>query len=92
MFSRPTMAGLEPIPRSLSRSAAHSRTWSCCAPTATMVDKAPDAFPDQMMLGWKREHANKLSGLFGAVTYDNRAATRRAVEPLLAQNYAIFDL
>lgn len=62
-----------------------------CANCHTMVDKAPDAFPDQMMLGWKREHANKLSGLFGAVTYDNREVARRAVEPILAENYAIFE-
>lgn len=62
-----------------------------CANCHTMVDKAPHAFPDQMILGWKREHANKLNGLFGAVTYDNRAVARRAVEPLLAENYAIFE-
>lgn len=62
-----------------------------CANCHTMVDKAPGIFPDHMMLGWKREHANKLSGLFGAVTYDNRAVARRTVEPLLAENYAIFE-
>lgn len=62
-----------------------------CANCHTMVDKAPDAFTDQMMLGWKREHATKLSGLFGAVTYENRAVALRAVEPLLTENYAIFE-
>jgi len=62
-----------------------------CANCHTMVDKAPDAFPDSMMLGWKREHANKLHGLFGAVRFDERAAVRQVVEPLLAQNLAIFQ-
>jgi len=62
-----------------------------CANCHTRVDKAPDAFPDSMMLGWKREHANKLRGLFGAVRFDDRAAVRQAVEPLLAQNLAIFQ-
>jgi len=61
-----------------------------CANCHTMVDKAPDAFPDRMILGWKREHANKLQGLFGVVKFDNRTDARRAVEPLLAENHAIF--
>jgi hypothetical protein len=62
-----------------------------CANCHTMVDKAPDAFPDQTMLAWKREHAEKLRGLFGAVQFDSRAEARRVVEPLLAQNSAIFQ-
>lgn len=62
-----------------------------CANCHTKVDKAPDAFPDSMMLGWKREHANKLRGLFGAVRLDDRAAARQVVEPLLTQNLAVFQ-
>lgn len=62
-----------------------------CANCHTMVDKAPDAFPDKMMLGWKREHADKLRGLFGAVQVGDRVAARQVVEPLLAQNLAIFE-
>jgi hypothetical protein len=62
-----------------------------CANCHTMVDKAPDAFPDSMILQWKREHANKLQGLFGAVRFDNRTVARQVVEPLLAQNLAIFQ-
>lgn len=61
-----------------------------CANCHTKVDKAPDAFPDTMMLGWKREHANKLQGLFGAVRFGDRAGARQLVEPLLAKNHAIF--
>jgi hypothetical protein len=62
-----------------------------CANCHTMVDKAPNAFPDSMMLGWKREHANKLQGLFGAVQFGDRTAALQVVEPLLAQNFAIFQ-
>ena len=61
-----------------------------CANCHTMVDKAPEAFPDRVMLNWKREHANKLQGLFGAVKFSNRASIRQAVEPILAENHAIF--
>lgn len=62
-----------------------------CANCHTMVDKVPEAFPDWMMLNWKREHANKLQGLFGAVRYGDRASARQAVGPLLTQNHAIFQ-
>lgn len=62
-----------------------------CANCHTMVDKASESFPDSMILGWKREHAHKLQGLFGAVRFDDRTAARQVVEPLLAQNLAIFQ-
>lgn len=62
-----------------------------CANCHTMVDKAPKAFPDALMLGWKRQHANKLRDLFGAVRFNDRSAARQVVEPLLAQNLAIFQ-
>jgi hypothetical protein len=61
-----------------------------CANCHTMVDKAPGAFSDMTMLSWKREHANKLQGLFGAVKFSDRTSAHEAVEPLLAENYAIF--
>lgn len=61
-----------------------------CANCHTMVDKAPDAFPDEMMLSWKREHANKLQALFGAIKFGDRAGARQVVEPFLAENLAIF--
>ncbi|BET10743.1 hypothetical protein [Pandoraea sputorum] len=62
-----------------------------CANCHTKVDKAPDAFPDALILGWKREHAKKLQGLFGAVQFDERASARQVVEPLLTENFAIFQ-
>jgi hypothetical protein len=62
-----------------------------CANCHTMVDKASEAFLDSMILGWKREHAHKLQGLFGAVRFDDRTAAHQVVEPLLAQNLAIFQ-
>jgi hypothetical protein len=61
-----------------------------CANCHTMVDKAPGAFPDRMIFGWKREHANKLQRLFGVVKFEDRADARHALEPLLAENHAIF--
>ena len=62
-----------------------------CANCHTMVDKAPSAFPDDMMLGWKREHKDKLQGLFGAETFGTRVKARETLTPILAENHAIFN-
>jgi hypothetical protein len=62
-----------------------------CAICHTVVDKAPEAYPDGKILGWKRDHAAKLKALFGVVEFDSREAAREAIEPILSQNRAIFD-
>lgn len=62
-----------------------------CANCHTIVDKAPAAYPDAMILRWKREHANKLRALFGVVRFEDRFQGRQAVEPILAENLAIFE-
>lgn len=61
-----------------------------CANCHTMVDKAPDAFPDEMMLGWKRDHAKRLQAVFGVTVFDDREAARAVIAPLLEENRAIF--
>lgn len=62
-----------------------------CAFCHTIVDKAPEAYPDEKVLGWKRNHASKLKALFGVVEFSSREAAWEAVEPILSQNHAIFD-
>lgn len=61
-----------------------------CANCHTMVDKAPDAYPVEAMLRWKREHADKVLSLFGAVKFARREDVREVVEPLLLENQSIF--
>jgi hypothetical protein len=75
---------------SLEERGAFENLVMLCANCHTMVDKAPSAFPDKTILSWKREHANRLLGLFGAVKFGDRASAREVVEPLLAENHAIF--
>jgi hypothetical protein len=62
-----------------------------CAVCHTMIDKAPDAYTDDMILGWKRDHAQKLQGLFGVTEFPNRGAARAVIAPLLNENRAIFE-
>ncbi|MBR9874353.1 MAG: hypothetical protein GYB23_08810 [Vibrionaceae bacterium] len=63
-----------------------------CANCHTKVDKAPDAFPDSTLHRWKREHEQKLLKLFGVQDFDNRESARDAVEPLIVENRAVFEM
>lgn len=60
-----------------------------CPTCHTRIDKAPKAFPPSVVLAWKREHKRRIADLFGFREYATRAAARRAVEPLLAENRTI---
>ncbi|GLK79248.1 hypothetical protein GCM10008174_09890 [Methylopila turkensis] len=62
-----------------------------CAVCHTMIDKAPDAYPDDVIRGWKRDHAKKLQSLFGVTEFSDRGAARAVVAPLLDENRAIFE-
>jgi hypothetical protein len=55
------------------------------------VDKAPEDFPDTMLLGWKEEHAKRVAELFGASEYGSRQEVRQALEGALSENRAIFE-
>lgn len=62
-----------------------------CPTCHTMIDKAPQDFPDEAVIGWKREHERKLAGLFGAQVFDTRAEALAAIKPLMRQNRMIFQ-
>jgi hypothetical protein len=62
-----------------------------CANCHTMIDKAPDDFPDATIRAWKRERVERLAGLFGAVHLPSREAVRALIEPLMYENKHILD-
>lgn len=62
-----------------------------CANCHTTIDKAPTDFPDTLLKEWKREHVERIAALFGAVECGDRVSARKAIEPALAENRAIFD-
>jgi hypothetical protein len=62
-----------------------------CANCHAIIDKAPGDFPDAMVRKWKRRHVDRITSLFGAVEYPDRASARKAIEPALAENRAVFD-
>lgn len=62
-----------------------------CSACHTEVDKAPEDFPDTMLLGWKEKHATAVAELFGAAEYSSRQEARDALEAALSENRAIFE-
>lgn len=61
-----------------------------CATCHTIIDKAPMVFPDPVILGWKRQHADKLRSLFGVTHCKTREACLLLIGPLLSENAQIF--
>jgi hypothetical protein len=61
-----------------------------CSLCHTIIDKAPEAHPDSVVLGWKRTHADRLRSLFGVTLFEKRSDGRRAIEGLLRENRQIF--
>ncbi len=63
-----------------------------CPTCHTMIDKAPQDFPDHTVISWKKEHERKLAELFGAQALATRSETLAAIKPLMRQNRMIFQL
>jgi len=62
-----------------------------CANCHVTIDKAHADFPDDMVRDWKRKHVDRITSLFGAVEYPDRASARKAIEPVLLENRTVFD-
>jgi hypothetical protein len=62
-----------------------------CSLCHTIIDKAPEAYPDPVILEWKRTHAEKLRSLFGVTPFEKRSDARTAIEGPLRENRQIFQ-
>lgn len=61
-----------------------------CPNCHTIIDKAPEEFPVQLIRDWKASHEERLSEAFGIAECNDRDSARNLVEPLFAQNAEIF--
>ena len=62
-----------------------------CVKCHTLVDKAPESYPDTTLASWKARHIERLASLFGARRFESRTDVREAIRPLLSENKTIFD-
>lgn len=68
---------------------AFSNLILLCANCHTVIDKAPEAFPDTAIVKWKSGHEARIASVFGSVSYGNRADARKAFLALTVRTGAI---
>lgn len=61
-----------------------------CPTCHTMVDKEPERYPCHQLIEWKRNHIAKITEAFSLDCYNSREDIRRAIEPLMEENFAVF--
>jgi HNH endonuclease len=62
-----------------------------CPTCHTVVDKAPGAYPADVLRGWKRRSQEARAVAHGTPVFTSRPSAREFVEPLLGANRAVFD-
>jgi len=62
-----------------------------CVICHTMIDKAPDKFPDPLVRSWKQNRADILAGLFGTSDLVSRREVRSMIEPIMDENLVILQ-
>lgn len=62
-----------------------------CASCHTVVDKAPEAYPTEMLLEWKEHRRAAVHQAAGTPVFSTRDAARQHIEPLLDANRAVFE-
>ena len=62
-----------------------------CPTCHTVVDKAPEAFPDSLMHQWKRMHVDKLATVFAIHRYSSRVEVRTALIHILGENRTVHE-
>ena len=62
-----------------------------CPNCHSVIDKAEEEYPDQLISEWKSKHTDKIKGLFNIKEYGSRNEVRKIIEPLLNENQTIFN-
>ena len=62
-----------------------------CSACHTIIDKAEQDFPDQLLASWKRDHEERLAKIFGAVHLGSRAEVFSCINAPMQENRIIFQ-
>lgn len=62
-----------------------------CPSCHTLIDKAPQHFPPELLLEWKRTHQDAVRSALLTPIFKDRPELRSAVRPLLERNKGIFE-
>jgi hypothetical protein len=61
-----------------------------CPNCHTIVDKAEEEYPDDLISEWKNKHTDNINRLFNIKKYKSRDEVRKHIEPFLNENHTIF--
>ena len=61
-----------------------------CPRCHTIIDKAEEDYPVELLLEWKRNHKQIIADAFGVSIFHSREEARKALAPLLDENNYIF--
>jgi hypothetical protein len=59
-----------------------------CPTHHTLVDKAHELYPEDVLLGWKSEHESRVRSLLGSPSYSNKNEMCVAIHRLLIENHS----
>ncbi len=62
-----------------------------CPSCHTEIDKSEQDYPAELLHEWKASHQAAIQQVFGATKFTTRSKVREAIEPLLAENHALFE-
>lgn len=62
-----------------------------CPRCHTIVDKAEENFPSDLLLRWKQDHKRVIANAFGVHMFNSREKARDTLRPLLEENHFIFQ-
>lgn len=62
-----------------------------CPNCHTIIDKAHEDFPEELIVSWKKQHESRIAEVFGIKKFSSRALARKVIEPLFRENKIIFD-
>lgn len=62
-----------------------------CPNCHTKIDKVPEDYPEEMLLTWKKNHTEKIKGLFWIKKVGAREEACSYLEPIFLENKTIFD-
>ena len=69
---------------------AYDNLLLLCPTCHVAVDKAPERYPSDRLVQWKRDRVAKITRTFGVECYRCREDARKAIEPLMEENFSIF--
>lgn len=80
-------AAADEAPADLAR---HENLILLCPRCHTIIDKAEEEFPVELILRWKGEHKHVIAAAFGVAQFPTREAARAALRGFLDENSFIF--